>query len=464
VTRLVCAAAAVLVLAGAATAAADDEPVEATPTASEAAPTATLSPESVLEQHRAKPLTTASVPTEGERSPFDMHLYWERGINYTVLQRIWLGTKDVSLLDENATLTGRIGLKLGLDTAGYIEGGSVPDVGTRFNLRRALFYTTGEFRFVYPILFKFDLGGVGDSLYFSDFYFWAKDVPYVGTVKLGQFDAPMSLEALSGSTNETFMEYGSPVAAFAPGLKVGLQLADHTESRRVTWAFGYFTDGQEPDVGDASASIARLTGRVTWLAVQPEADDDLLLHLGASASYVLSSRDRIRYNSRPESFLYPDIVDTGDLETNNAFPFGLELATRRGPVTIQAEYLASVVDAGDLGSAYLEGAYVSAGWFVTGEHRAYDRSVGQIGGLVPALDFDPWQRHWGAWELAARVSWLDLSDGQIRGGQLKLFMGGINWYWNRYVRFMFNAGYARVNEGTNDGRLGILQARFQLAF
>ena len=53
-------------------------------------------------------------------------------------------------------------------------------------------------------------------------------MPYIGTLKLGQFDAPMSLEMLTGSTYSTFMEYGSPVEAFSPGLKVGVQISDHS--------------------------------------------------------------------------------------------------------------------------------------------------------------------------------------------------------------------------------------------
>ena len=183
-----------------------------------------------------------------------MHVYWERGLNYTVTQRVHSGTRTSTSSISDATLTGRIGLKLGVDVAGYLEDDSLPNLGTRVDLRRALFYTTGEFRFLVPILFKFDLGGVGDELYFSDFYFWFRDVPYVGTVKIGQFDAPMSLEALTGSTYETFMEYGSPVEAFAPGLKVGVQIADHRRDQRATWAFGIFTDGQNDDVGDASDS------------------------------------------------------------------------------------------------------------------------------------------------------------------------------------------------------------------
>ena len=420
---------------------------------------------SAADEHRAQP--PESPPPEatpGERRSFELNVYWEKGLNYTVRQRVRIGPEESVLFDEDATLTGRIGLKLGLDVAGYLEDGSLPELGTRTEVRRALFYTTGEFRFLIPILFKFDFGGVADEFYFSDFYLWLRDVPYVGTIKLGQFDAPMSLEALTGSTYETFMEYGAPVEAFAPGLKVGLQIADDAFDRRATWAFGVFTDGQQVDVGDASDSVARLSWRTTWLPVVPQAAGETLIHLGASGSYVLSSGDRIRYESRPESFLAPELVDTGDLDTDNAFPFGLELAAKRGPVTLQFEYLSSLIDAGDLGVAYLDGMYGSVSWFLTGEQRPYDRTVARMGPLVPAHDLDPWQGRWGAWEVAARASWLDLTDGQIRGGRMVIFTGGLNWYWNRYIRILFNAQLAHVYNGPFEGHLGILQSRFQLAF
>ena len=430
----------------------------------------TPTPVSVEDEHRAQspssPVAEAEAEpsSEEERRNFELRIYWERGLNYAVLQRLRLAGENVVLFDQDATLTGRIGLKLGVDVAGFFEDGSLPPLGTRFDLRRALFYTTGEFRFIIPILFKIDLGGVGDELYWSDLYVWFRDVPYAGTVKVGQYDAPMSLEALTGSTYETFMEYGAPVEAFAPGLKVGVQVSDHRQDQRATWAFGVFTDGQTPDVGDASDSVARLTGRVTWLPIVPRVDGDTLVHLGASASYVLSSGDRIRYDSRPESYLAPDLVDTSDLDTNNAYPFGLEFAAKRGPATVQIEYLASALDAGDLGSAYLDGIYGSASWFLTGEQRPYDRTVARMGPLVPHHDLNPWLGHWGAWEIAGRTSWLDLSDGEIRGGRMVIFTAGLNWYWNRYVRILFNANLAHAYDGPDEGHLGILQSRFQLAF
>jgi phosphate-selective porin OprO/OprP len=453
----------VLLAIGAPAAAIDDE-TTATPT-----PTAEAQPSvtgGAVEEHRAQEASEPGATAAPESHLFDLRIYWERGLNYRFRQRVRLGgvVTESTFFEKDATLNGRIGLKLGVDVAGYLPRGSVPHLGTRFDLRRALFYTTGEFNFLVPILFKVDLGGVGDQLYVSDVYLWAQGVPYVGTIKIGQFDAPMSLEALTGSTYETFMEYGSPVEAFAPGLKIGLQIADHSANGRATWAFGYFTDGQDVDVGDASASVARLTGRATWLAVRPRTAADTLIHLGVSGSYVLSSRDRIRYESRPESFLAQDLVDTGDLDTNDAFPFGLEFAAKRGPVTLQVEYMASTLDTRDFGSAYLDGAYGSASWFLTGEQRPYDASVAKMGALVPRQDFDPFAHTWGAWEIATRTSWLDLTDGQIRGGRMVIFAAGVNWYWNRYIRILFNANFAHTYDGRYSGELGILQSRFQLAF
>jgi phosphate-selective porin OprO/OprP len=76
----------------------------------------------------------------------------------------------------------------------------------------------------------------------------------------------------------------------------------------------------------------------------------------------------------------------------------------------------------------------------------------------------PQERHWGAWELAARASWLDLGDGHIHGGRMVILTGGVNWYWNRYIRILFDASFVRTDEGPNDGEMGIFQTRFQLAF
>ena len=142
----------------------------------------------------------------------------------------------------------------------------------------------------------------------------------------------------------------------------------------------------------------------------------------------------------------------------------LELAVKRGPFTFQAEYMASAVDAGSPGDAYLDGAYGSASWFLTGEQRDYDTSTGKIGALMPTHDFSLHDSHWGAWEVAARGSWVDLTDGQVHGGSMMIFTAGLNWYWNRYIRILFDTSFAHLYDGANDGDMAILQSRLQLVF
>ena len=72
---------------------------------------------------------------------------------------------------------------------------------------------------------------------------------------------------------------------------------------------------------------------------------------------------------------------------------------------------------------------------------------------------------WGAWEIAFRHSYVDLSDGEIKGGRESNFTTGLNWIHNRNMRLMFN--YINVNvtdresPDIEDGNAHIFQVRFQ---
>ena len=92
-------------------------------------------------------------------------------------------------------------------------------------------------------------------------------------------------------------------------------------------------------------------------------------------------------------------------------------------------------------SANLTGGYLYASYFLTGEHRIYERTGqhgAQFGRNVPINNFFavPGCCGTGAWELKARVSYLDMSD--IDRGTYHDFTGGFNWYWNERIRLMFD--------------------------
>jgi phosphate-selective porin OprO/OprP len=71
---------------------------------------------------------------------------------------------------------------------------------------------------------------------------------------------------------------------------------------------------------------------------------------------------------------------------------------------------------------------------------------------------------WGAFEIAARFSYTDLSDGDVHGGKIGLLMGELNWYLHSHVRWMFNAGAGHVSGGAYDGHLVLFQSRVGVDF
>lgn len=405
------------------------------------------------DDHAADP----DVPPDPGRA---VTLYWKQGLNYQ-LRPLALAPGPVAQYERHLALEGRVGTKLAGDAGGFFTAGTLPDIGTQARLRRFFLYTTGEFRLVYPFLFKVEVGLVGDNPYVDSVWVAASDLPWIGTLTVGQFDAPMSFDVLSGSTNRSFMEQAAPVQALAPGQKVGIQAADFSDARHLSWQTGLFTDGQRQDVGDATDSPLRLLGRVAW---RPREDlaGGRVLHLAASGSYVLSPRDEVQYRTRPESYLAPTLLDTGRIGAENVFLLGSELAAVRGPTSLQAEYLTAFVAARDLGDPILHGGYLLLSHFLTGETRPYERAMGAFGRLDPLHPFAPCGGGWGAWEVAARASFTDLDGGGVRGGRLWLLGGELNWYWSRFVRLALNYELGSVSDRPEHGFLQFLQARVQL--
>jgi phosphate-selective porin OprO and OprP len=78
---------------------------------------------------------------------------------------------------------------------------------------------------------------------------------------------------------------------------------------------------------------------------------------------------------------------------------------------------------------------------------------------------------WGAWEIAARYSYLDLNDGtglnRIQGGRMDGFSLALNWYLNTNLTCMFDWVYDHreaVPVGTTPGYTSGFGTRVQLSF
>jgi phosphate-selective porin OprO/OprP len=275
----------------------------------------------------------------------------------------------------------------------------------------------------------------------------------------------MGLEAVVSGRDLTFMEVAAPVQAFAPGVKAGILAGRPVFDNQATWALGFFSGSGSVEIGTFSGRATGV-GRVTWLAVDRTdgAGSPELLHLGLSGSVSIGGDASIRYQARPESFLAPFIVDTGDLPVYGAVLVGVEAAVVRGPFSLQSEFFHSSVQAKDGRNLNFGGVYLTGSWFVTGESRPYDRPAGLFGRVVPRRDFSFTGRGLGAVELGARYSHVDLSDGPVDGGVMDLGTLGLTWYWNPYTKMKFNYIVGAVKGGNQSGRLQIFQARVEFDF
>lgn len=281
---------------------------------------------------------------------------------------------------------------------------------------------------------------------------------------LGQQTEPFSLENDMSGLATTFMERALP-NALTPGNTVGLSL---------TTTFGpWFLDtgffGKDlAGSRDVSNQGLGWSGRVAFV---PGADDEKVIHLGASLSwrglFDLIEDNTTFIRSRPEVGL-TDVrfVDTGDLPgINHISRFGLEGAWQSGPFSLQAEYVRTFLSReGVYGDAAFDGWYAYASWFPFGGSRKYN--AGKALFVYPDI-----RSPWGIGEVAVRYSMLNLNGGSVRGGMEQNVTFGINWYVTPKLRIManyiliFNDEYADGN-GTLIGEDSpqVFQMRVQWKF
>ena len=187
---------------------------------------------------------------------------------------------------------------------------------------------------------------------------------------------------------------------------------------------------------------------------------DNFLHLGLGMvrrSYGSDSE----FSSVPESRLTSTTyVDTGSFDADSAFTGNVEAAWQHGSLTLQGEYTRSDVDSDD---RHYQGGYIQASYFLTGERRPYNKAAGAFGEVDPLHAFSWASGLRGAWELALRLSALDLDSGDYQGGMQRDATVALNWYPREKMRIMFNYVTGDVDSRAQ-GRFHILQARFLYSF
>jgi phosphate-selective porin OprO/OprP len=235
--------------------------------------------------------------------------------------------------------------------------------------------------------------------------------------------------------------------AMMPSRNTGIALSGYTLSERVTWAGGVFNNWIDSGESFTDNAIQGV-GRVTWLPML-SSDERTVIHLGASIRYD-NSKQGLRYKSVPEVRDAPFFVDTGLFDANSSMLVNLEASWRKGPVWILGELTRNEVDAPGLGNLTFSGYHIVGSWAVTGEMRPYNRRHGVFGALPIARDIDHGGH--GALELALRWSEIDLTDGAMDGGEMRVVKAAATWWANPRFNVSMNYQYIWNEKGGSEGR------------
>jgi phosphate-selective porin OprO/OprP len=283
------------------------------------------------------------------------------------------------------------------------------------------------------------------------------------------------------------MERALVTNALVPFRNLGLMAFNCNEAETSTWAAGVFA--QNSNAYGESLPIhggLAFTSRATWLPWYDEASEGrYLLHFGASYSYRLLSNSQTRFGAQPEAILKQDtpatllqtprFVNTPILNMIDNHTVGFEASTMLGSLAIEAEYVFVAGDQINNPNLFFHGGYVEAMYYLTGEHRNYDRKVGYHRAMALNNNFfrvktdEGIQTSWGAWEATARFSTLDLNSNNINGGRLNEITLGMNWYYTVRSRIMFNYIHAfldakGLNTVATNSNADIFGVRYQWAF
>jgi len=362
-----------------------------------------------------------------------------------------------------------LGGRLNLDEVIY--SGGYQDKGNNFasggNIRRALLKFGGGLGddFSYNMALNFD----GTNVKFNDLWLGAStemggviDKAYV---RVGQFTPPTSLDdAPNYGTldNNVFMESALATSAFStPSQVYGVQLGASVLDSSMLSVAMYQPSKQETGNFGNTTHTDRLGGSVRATFV-PVRADDTVLHLGAVGRYQSVNKNGLGNAAVSQTNLFstaPEmqsrqvnnnnatntgnlLLNTGSLRIASYNVATLEALGIWGPISVEGEYYRSSVQRVPVSTQTrannlrLGGGHLQAAYVLTGESRGYDFATGTLRNPKPADKC-------GAWEIAARYSFVNLNDQDINGGSEHNATVGLNWFVNDNVRLAAN--YIRAN-------------------
>jgi phosphate-selective porin OprO and OprP len=363
---------------------------------------------------------------------------------------------------------------------------SPQDLNSGVNARRARLGILGKFMGDWNYALVYDFGGSADSLTNNGANPSGIEAAYVSYAGLrplvfdfGYQNVPWTLDEATVSTDILFLERASPaIVATNIGAgdfrsAAGLRYAGD-RSFAGLWATGPVS-GAPHTTGEQFAVLGRLTHQVVQ-------EDDRTVHIGVDAQRLLKAPTvnglrTLTLSDRPELRIDPTVVlNTGALTNiSDADVFGAEAAATYKALFFQSEYYHFIINRDHLPGLNFNGGYAEASWTLTGESHKYVPAIGAYNGLLPTHPFSLSGTGWGAFEIAARYSIIDLNDRfvpgiatdttqGVAGGKQTIYTAGLNWYPNDYVRFSLNYLHGIIDKRSGSAATAPLGTGIGLTF
>lgn len=333
------------------------------------------------------------------------------------------------------------------------------DLSNGFYFRRARFGVEGTMArdFNYRLLLELGGSGTEGPTRINDAW-----VSYTGiapfTFQLGAFSPPANMDDGTSPEDILFLERASAseLSRTMGGADGRIGLGTRASGSRWMGALTFTTR----TVNDAEVFDTQLAavGRAGFLLAT---GNDYNVHAGASGTYIFQLADQgpgtalrnpNRLRDRPEIRVDSvRLIDTGTIDAEHASVYGVEFGANWKNLYLQGEHFWFDVErpaSSPLPDPDFAGYYLQGSWILSGERRRYNAATGSFQNPRPMVPFSG-NGGYGAWELAARYSRMDLNfmeglegtaavPGSVRGGEQDIWTVGLNWYPNPNIKLMLD--------------------------
>jgi phosphate-selective porin OprO and OprP len=342
--------------------------------------------------------------------------------------------------------------------------GATSDLSSGSNFRRARIGLSGRLYNVWDYYFLYDFGGSGvEGSSISSAYIQYNGLGPV-TIRAGAFPPAASLEDSEGAADTLFLEKSSAVeiTRAIAGADSRSAIAAIVTQPRYFASLAY--TGSKVGASGVFDEQQAMLGR---FAYSPWSNDESTAVVGVNGSYVFKTADAapgpgsassgVNFQNSPElrvddtsaNGTAQSLVSTGNINASSVTQWGVDGAANWKSFYGEGGYFNFGADRRGGSNPDFDGWYAQASWVVTGERRRYDTSSAAFKAPKVSSPVNGDLGGYGALELAARYSIVDLDyhagiggaatpDGGIRGGEQDIWTVGVNWYLNDELRLMFD--------------------------